>query len=271
MKIKKAVYSVFTIKIVLFYLAITWGMVIIFDIFNIGNIQDRLLSAGLEIPYFFFHLFAQSSPTEVFQWLLLIASVLLCGVICGKASSKNEKSVALFFLLIGLGLSIMVLEDAGNIRHITTRYTDMIFGFTERRNIVRIIVEFIIYGLLGGLMVYPLVKYGKSIGFKKTTKYYLAIGYLAYATASVASASRYIGDWYDRFGARILYLVNIDRFDTWHVAVSNLEDLNTHATHMGFYFMDYAVEESIELIGAGFLLASLLSFYESYKEKSSLI
>lgn len=152
----------------------------------------------------------------------------------------------------------MFIEDTINIRHIISNYLSLLSGYDYIRNPIRIITEFVIYFLIGGLMVYPLWKYFKFLNLGQRTRTYLITGYLAYAVGSISSASRYLFNWYDRLGEAIIDLLPVTEAAGWALASSNLEKAGWYP--LGFWLIDFLVEESIELIGAGFLLAFLLAY-----------
>ncbi len=79
-------------------------------------------------------------------------------------------------------------------------------------------------------------------------KHLFLSGYFFYGLAAFASASRHIGNWYAVVGTKILDFIISGRELSWS------------ASSLGFFFMDLVVEESMELMGATFLLAAVLVY-----------
>ncbi|TYQ15805.1 UNVERIFIED_CONTAM: hypothetical protein Cloal_2295 [Acetivibrio alkalicellulosi] len=237
---------------VLSYLAITWTMVIFIDFLNIGGSSDWLVSKNMNNALLWVHFFTEGSPTEMFQWFFISVSVLACGVISGLHIKKSELSKC--FMMIGLGMAIMLMEDAGNIRHLIARLVSILFydeysGSGSNPYATGTIV--LIYSILGFLMVFPLIKYRgqllSSVKSKSAIRWFV-IGYFAYGFASVVSATEQMGNWVGRVGAGIIDYFSLTERAAWH------------SRELGFYLLDFLVEESIELIGASFIFAALLSY-----------
>ncbi|MTI93994.1 MAG: hypothetical protein FH749_00690 [Firmicutes bacterium] len=88
-----------------------------------------------------------------------------------------------------------------------------------------------------------------------STKIMLLVGFALYGIAAFSSATRNIGNWYVVVGERALNFITAGAELAW-----SPESIIYHVYSMSFWFMDFLVEESLELLGAAFLLASLLRF-----------
>jgi hypothetical protein len=85
---------------------------------------------------------------------------------------------------------------------------------------------------------------------------YLVAGYVAYGLAAAASATRHLGGWYRRLGDGLIERIApsaVELYQAWAPA----EDIVVEVFTLGFWFMDLAVEETLELIGAAALLAAI--------------
>lgn len=234
------------------YLSITWVAVLVVDILNLWGLSDWLVSKGMNNALIWVHVFTEGGPTEILQWTFLSFSVLACGFISGIHANKSVLRKA--FLILGSGIALMLMEDAGNIRHILGRRISTLALMNydgSGSNIFYIGTEFIFYAFLGFLMTYPFLRYRKELlNSLKSNKsiVYMVIGYFSYGVASIASASRNIGDWYYWLGVGIMDLFSLGERAAWH----------TNA--LGFYLIDFWFEESIELIGAGLIFTALITY-----------
>ncbi|MDQ2085956.1 hypothetical protein RBH29_05820 [Herbivorax sp. ANBcel31] len=250
---------------VLTYLFVTWSMVIAIDLLNLGGLSDwlvsRLASKDIDIALVWIYMFTEGGPTEIFQWSFLSLSVLACGVISGL-HIKN-KQLSRCFLMLGFGMALMLMEDAGNIRHLMSKAVSILF-YSEytgsNSNPYAIATELIFYAFLGFLMLFPLIMHGKSLlkSVKcKKSVIFLLIGYCAYGLASFASATRNIGHWYQRLGEGIMNFFSVTERAAWY------------SVSLGFYLVDFWIEESVELIGASFIFVGLISYAISLKNDDS--
>jgi len=250
------------------YLFVTWSMVFFIDVLNIFDMQNILVSKGWDIPFLFWIFFTERGPTEILQWIFLFAGFLTCGLIISKEQSKKDSNNEQFFFLVGIGVFLMFLEDTINIRHIISYSLSAWVGYDYYVNPARLFTEFTLYFLIGSLMVYPLIKYWHHLIIHKKSWLYLIIGYLAYAVASFASASRDLFNWYEKTGDFIVGILPISNEVLWDSI--SLKLIEVGRGPLEFYLMDYLFEESLELIGAGFLLAFLLSYLTEIQNKARL-
>ncbi len=238
------------------YLGLAWLISYLGDVHNFLGLTDRLINRGAERPFMWYYLFMEGSPTEWLQWCYLGATVLMSGILGGQLAAKRQWLPARFFTLLGVGTTIMLMEDAGNLRHQIKYYIRLIFGDTMRLGIA---VELVFYGLLGLFLLYILVRYARVIWQQRTTRRFLLFGYGAYALAALASATRHIADWYDHFGNWLLQIAGL-------YELMNARFIPTNVPRpIGFYIMDFLVEESIELMAASALLAGVVAYFVAYQ------
>ena len=242
-------------QIVLFglvYLILCYIIIFLVDIINLFGWSDFLSTKDVSgVPLLWFHLFTEASPTEMLQWFSLAACILLCGIHYGLYKATGDER-ATFFLFIGIGLSIMLVEDAGNFRHRINHYVSFLAGNSR---LLRFGVELLIYSALGFVMVYPIIKYWKKLRFNAYKQRLIIGAYLLYASASIASVSRSF--WYGDFGERIISGLSLYENPAWNNANVFLESLERPP--LGFYLMDFVFEESFELLGAVCFLAFFVS------------
>ncbi len=238
------------------YLILALLLVIAHDFLELFNISPNVV--------FIYHLYRQGSPTEWLQWFSLSGCVIAAGFLWGKLSERQHAATAAFAFW-SFGLALMVLEDAGNLRHTTTAVLTSILhsDVANPRDMmdVRGRQELVIYALLGFLLIWPLLRYGRKIPFCSKSKKFFTIGYIAYAVAALASASRHQGNWYVHVGGAIRRLTGKDDSALWlGFEANNLANAPRlyHQT-LDFYIMDYMLEETLELTGALCLLIGFLT------------
>ncbi len=237
-------------KAAVVYLTAAWAFVLLVDILGQTEITRLLAEQGRTPPFLWFWLFSEAHLTEFLQWSILAS----CLIVCIKAYRKTESE---FFLVLACGLGLMLLEDTVNIRHTLSGWTSQLLGVTEHRSAVRIITEFAFYGLLGSLMLYPLVTHWTRIRQSASLFRYALAAYSAYASAAFLSASRYIADWYDAAGAWIIAQLPLADPNVWEAADASLQERGLFP--LGFWLMDYLLEESLELLAASLLLAFVMA------------
>jgi len=230
------------------YLLVMILLTILIDFMNVFNVQKvmKQAMAGASSQLFWYQIFKEAGLTELLQWFYLTGCVILCGMSLGRLKEMGSQQTWRFFLYFSIGMSLMLMEDAGNIRHSLKEYFHVFFGDTTATNVT---VEMSFYSLIGLMMVMAVIRYGRYLFHSRLTMKYMAVGFVAYATASIASATRDIGYWYFRVGAHI--------HEVWLGGM--FYDRSTY--YVNFLIMDTILEESIELIGAAALCAALLAFY----------
>lgn len=237
---------------ILGYMLGTWLLVFVWD-FS-GLIDHRTLGWAL--------LFSEGSPTEWLQWSALAAGALTCGYLWGRSEAIG-KPYAPFFAILGVGLCLMLIEDAGNIRHGLSRLIlGNILGLPGGTGPAKSVLDLIVYTALASLMIAPFLLYARRLRPRRREGLLFAFGYAAYGLAAFSSASAYVGNWYVRFGNALIEASGIDmdaRLSWSRMAEAMADGLRPD---MGFWLMDFLYEESLELIGAGLILAALLSLAE---------
>ena len=233
------------------YLVLTWALVFVWD-FS-GLVDHRTLAWAF--------LFSEGSPTEWLQWIALAGCVLTCGFLWGRTQTLG-RSHAPFFGILGAGLCLMLIEDAGNLRHgLSKLVLENLLGLPGR-GLAKSVMDLVVYAALAGLMVAPFVLYLRKLRLGLRASMLFLTGYAAYGLAAFSSASAYVGNWYARVGNDIIAAngIDIDARLSWSRMAEQVA-LGTRPD-MGFWLMDFLYEESLELLGAGMILAALLSLVQ---------
>ena len=199
-------------------------------------------------------LFSEGGPIEMLQWLTLTlaagVSFSLYGNFCHLNEDYfNKKYISRFWLIMGIALMLMILEDAGNMRHWIRFFFHYIFGGNAAK-----FAELIYFGLLALLPLAAVFLYGRYILFAKITTLYLFGGFAFYGFAVIGSALRYY--WYQAAGQWLHY----DVFDGSMVIV----EWGSQPHY--FWLMDFWIEESIEFMGATLLAAAALHFSAEFSK-----
>ncbi len=248
------------------------------DLRNFLGLRDVLINTQSSYfffsyrPFFFQHWGRNSGFAELFQWGFLGSSAIIAAFISGREMLKNKR-LGMFWILLSSAFVLMMLEDAGNIRHTLMSYVQAI-AVEPDQGIFGTTFEFLYFAFLGGLPLFALIKYWKELKNFSNTKKYMVIGFAFYA---IASGLSFVGtafegmidkNIYELFGD-LLYNLSLSIGDAnlsyfW----ANWSNHNSNF-QIGFYILDSLIEENLELIGGGAILASILFFLRDSKRKIS--
>ena len=225
-------------------LLLSWALVIAVDFLNVAGLRDRLTTI------FWMSLFANGRPIEWVQWYTLGAMAYLSAYVGGRLISVNSDHVqglAKFWLIMAVAFVLMLVEDAGDVRHTILRIVEQQIGSAAGRGILSKSIEFSYFAAISMVPLYALLTYGKHVRPYATPFRYIICGFVLYGTAAISSATRHWwGGWYAHLGSAIEANTGLvfpeadppERFPQW--------------------FVDALLEESIELLGAMFFLAAIV-------------
>lgn len=234
------------------WIALAWMIFLAIDIYG-------WVDFGMNRPAWM--LLFNDRPIEWTQWFLFVFAIAGAGYLAGRLDEARQAMVARFFFVFAIGLGLMMIEDAGDIRHVLSREVERVFGseiFGVRHNFV---VEAPYFLAIASVPLYALIRYGKYVWEYTTTRTYLLIGFAFYGIASVGSAVSNLAHSYVAVGAFIDIVFLGER-------LSPLAGRSQGFTY--FLFVDSAVEESIELIGITMFVAALLAFAHSVRKKPAV-
>jgi len=246
------------------FLGLSWLAVVLLDFLNVGGAGEWFLFSGSVLildnsqtlygtPAPFFHVWFQNgSVIEWLQWTCL-ATVGVMGTWLGSDLRESEYDTARFFwLLLGIGALLMLIEDAGDPRHAMIGFVSLLYPVLPGGFPIETFFElFIYFPLLAALPLYALFRYYRVVKQIALVAPYLWVGFAFYGTAAVFSASSGIGDWYLVAGDAMMFLVSD------HLVAAET------GMRVNFYLMDSLVEESIELVGAAGLLSATVAQYRA--------
>jgi hypothetical protein len=246
------------------------------DLRNIFGARDGLFeSSGAYFfftyqPFFFHHWGRNSGLAEIIQWSMLGFSSILASFAAAKIHLKNN-NLFKFWAIMSVAFLLMMLEDAGNIRHTMMGYIQWIFNEPDQ-GVAGTLAEFLYFAVLGGLPLYALIRYWKDVKVFARTKIYLLIGFVFYASAASLS---FIGTAFEGILHKNIYTILGEKFYQFSINLGDpqlihlWESWNHGRFSIGFFLMDSLIEENLEIIGAGALLAATISFliYINWRKK----
>lgn len=212
-----------------------------------------LLDLGSNRPIW--DLMFNDRPIEWTQWFLLAFAIICASYISGR---EKNKGISSFFFLLAVGLGLMLIEEAGDIRHVISSEVLKSFGEKPLGINYRVLSDIPYFTALSIVPVYAVLKYGKNIWKFSKTRTYLIISVSIYATAAIASGLRHFNDFYVRLGAWIDSNLFQNKFPV-------PDYFSQEWSH--FLLVDSVLEESIELMAATFMLAVTLSYIEVLRRK----
>jgi len=205
-----------------------WVAVYFVDVLNLTSISPE---RGL-----WWHLFRNRGPVEWVQWIFISLTCLGAAVLCGSFWEKGEKRGQLFWGLIAITFILMLIEDAGDPRHVLANYGYELFGM-KRRNI-----EGVYFALMASPLLYAFLRFREVIFNIPQTRLYIVVGGVLYAVAATASVFREYGDFYVNLGERLSQEV-------------------TGGVIPPFFLMDFVLEESLELFSAATIFAGVRIYW----------
>lgn len=225
--------------------------VLLVDVAAVGGAREWIREVGGGRPALWIMLFEDGSPTELLQWSAIGAVAVLAGIEAGRARAALDGATARFWGLVGLGAVMMLMEDAGNVRHRLVHYFVTFVGLPGGGP-WHLAVEAAWYAVIAGVLATAVIVAGRRVlGADRSVLAYGVAGAVVYAVAAIGSVSRDIGWWYADAGRVIEESLLRTRLlvpDGWSRG------------QVHFFLVDYIVEESLELLGASLLLAAVLAY-----------
>lgn len=236
-------------------LATGWVAVIVIDGFARVPLPSWMVSFPEHPPLALTFFFGEADDyrpalVESTQIVLLASSTVIALLLSHRAFKASRRDLAAAALVLSAGLALMYINDGHNVRHDITKVLSTAYYGTPDfplRNPIRIGFELGFYAFIASFMLgAAYLTWRRRLPLFGSLPY-LLVAYMAYAFASLASATRYFGSWYDRAGAAILSLFPEDFADRLQ-AIPSTSPNDPYPPE--FWLMDWWVEESVELIGA---------------------
>lgn len=202
-------------------------------------------------PIYLWQMLFPNGPIEWLQWTALAAGAVMSTYLGGRLREQEPAGDGWrFWTLFGVGLAILLLEDAGDMRHILVAWTTNAVGANLGPLPTRYAVE--LPYLLGmvAVLAYAVLRYGGVVFRLKQTRPYLVAGLGLYAMAAISHVP--VGDFKERAGA----LMN-SVMAGGQMAIPEDRDLTSLHTALS----DGPIEESLEFAAVACLLAMVLAFW----------
>ncbi len=258
------------VRLLLVYLLVTGTIILTVDILNLFGSQAIMKSIEgmfdikrFEVPLFWYFISTQGSFTENVQWLYLFFVVATLFTITKSLKASGEIHLFRAFRLWTIAAFLLFLEDTLNTRHWLRRFFALVLDFNDPlESPAAIAVEVSTYAIMATLMVISFVRLLPLFFRCKKALLLLVAGYGFYGVAAFFSATRHLNNWYMRFGDALIGRLGFDTIETWRIANETIE---ARGKNLGYYFMDYLVEETLELLGAACLAIGAVLLYQLLK------
>jgi len=239
----------------LLYLVYAWLAVYLYDFRQYQIPWLPAWSEGMahnDYPALWFLVFGEASTTEILQWLCLLVSEVI--ILLSLIHRWSDRPAVLTMAIFAVGLFWMYLEDIANLRHLVSSLVSVYHPGYEagseewRQSTMRSLVELSIYSLMAFLMVLSYLLIRKQGLTTRVGMRWLTAAYLTYGVVAFASASRHLGSWYAEVGGRLYSWIA-----ELHESSVGGWDIVIQGNPLGYWFMDYVIEESVELLAAAML------------------
>ncbi|MDV6013719.1 hypothetical protein [Haloechinothrix sp. LS1_15] len=234
------------------FLATVWAVFLAVDIVNLGGIGDSL-SGPVWSGLF------NRGVTEVVQWVLSALTVAAAAYLAGALAFGERRwpAAASFFFLLAIGLGLMLIEEAGDVRHLIGAWVSGTFGDTILGTHHALFAHAPVFAIIAWFPVYALLRYGKHIWRVPGVRRYLVAAYSTYGVVASTALLAHVGLFYVKLGAVIDRWVFGGRFPPEPGQPEGLAH---------YFLVDSVLEESIELIAPALMLAMVLAFARALRE-----
>lgn len=225
--------------------------------------SQALMDEG-HTPMLWLVLFGEASLTENLQWFSLLLATFFAGLVAVQSKQARLAAAILCF-----GLLWMYAEDCYNVRHLVTAWVgESIFGYEPTdllwlKSTVRSLIELSIYLVMATVMVWGYIAIWKTKSLPRFGFAVLTAGYLLYCMAAFASATRHLFNWYNTVGAMMF-----DSLARLHAIPWEASDDFHYQASLGFLWMDYVMEESLELIAASLIATTTVFMFQQFTNRN---
>ncbi len=181
-RVEKIPFYIFMSSVAFILVALV--LVYLVDLRNVFGSRDFLISSFPQRPFLFHHLFSEAKLIELFQWLLLGGTALVSMFISGLMYNK-DRNAFLFWAVMAAAFTLMLIEDAGNPRHIIRLYVESIFS--DPLGLAGMASEAIYFTILASIPIYALLHYRIPAMKDFRAARYLITGFIGYAMAAFLS------------------------------------------------------------------------------------
>lgn len=223
--------ALIVIALTCLYILICWILVYLVDargLYEIG--ADR----GM-----WWHLFRNRAFVEWGQWTFLALITLTAAAVSGISRERGQRAAQVFWFLVAASFVLMVIEDAGDPRHVLAEYGAVLFG------IKRMYTEGAFFLFILTPLVIALVRHWRvAFSVPPQTRLYYLLGCFLYGVAASASLFREEGGFY-------------------HIVGERLSQALTYGNVPAFFLMDFVLEESVELLATSLIFAGMIMYWKT--------
>lgn len=225
-----------------------------------------ILFLGHDIYYWFdlgvnrpvWTLLFNDKPVEWTQWFLLAFATAMSGYLAARLDAEGRRYAARFFFIFAIALGLMLIEEAGDIRHVISGEVHrLIDGDTILGLPYRSMTDLPYFAALAAVPLYAFARYGRYVWQAASTRPYFITGTILYAIAAISSGARYIGDLYVRMGMWINDHIFLGRFPSAH-------DHDQETTYL--MIIDSPIEETIETLAITMFVLAILIYARSLRQ-----
>ena len=185
---------------------------------------------------FWWHAFRNRGPVEWMQWFFISLTVLSSAALFGIFKERGDRKAQLFWGLVSLTFILMLIEDAGDPRHVLAHYGFSLFSIKKSH------IEGLFYIMVIGPIMYGYLRFWKVPFSYPQVRPYLLVGPFLYALAGATSVFRNQGDFYVNLGDKLSAAYFSNKIP-------------------GFFLMDFVFEEMLELTAASIFFAGVLMYW----------
>ena len=230
-------------------LALLLFAVLVVDVLDVADLASRVgQESGATL---WSYLFREGAAAEWLQAAALLGVVFYAGVGAGSAGRVGADGLRNLLTWLALGCSLMLIEDTANASETVTMWLDPFLDLPSAA------VRAPIFGAIGLIMLYgPWRNRNVLREHPKALRAFL-LGYTFYAVMVAGEVLNQIFDFYVRVGGWVANTLLGGRMRPLPAEVNPALEA-TGVDVNAFLLMDYVYEETLELVGASFLLVGVL-------------
>lgn len=225
-------------------LVVVWGLLVAVDVGNVGGLGDRI-----EVPLWT-GLF-NDGVVEIAQWVFNALAIVAAGYLAGRLARGAHSGAASFFLVMSIGLGLILIEEAGDVRFKFAGVGEWLFGSTILGTNHVLFTSAPVYALLAAFPIYALIRYGKHVWRAPAARKYLVATFSLYGASQLASLTAHVDGFYVALGTAIDEVFFGGEFPA---------PAGQHPGITHFFIVDATVEETLEMLAVGCMLAMILAF-----------
>jgi hypothetical protein len=232
-----------------------WSLVVLTDVLGLGEPVGVTREAMTWVM-----LFGPAGPIEWIQWIYMIFFIAVGAYLVGRWSVSDDQTprpVRRFCLLMTVGMGFMLLEDAGDIRHMLNYYVERFRGTEEA--LFGLPQGFVIdaqyFALVAAIPLFALIRYGRSIWAVRSARPYLTTGFGIYGVLALGHVLGRLGESGSEWGGVYGF---VGQVLNRRVFAGALEPGHMSEAMLDWHLTDLIVEESLELLAMAAMVGLLI-------------